>query len=534
MDGVLIAFAVSFGVVFVAELGDKSQLMALTFATRYRPLPVLIGITIATAVVHAVSVAVGYGLGSALPTGWIALVAAIAFFGFGAWTLRGDTLTDDEQAKAERSTGSAVVAASVAFFLAELGDKTMLATITLATRYGWFGTWLGSTLGMVAADALAILVGRLLGRHLPERAIKYGASGLFFVFGVWLLVDASAQLNRVSPIDVIAGALNHHLAGWIALGLGLVTVLLGMLGRRRMRRVGAVGGRPAWRLGTPGWWARALFAVAVLLGLGAPLLVATDVVQPIALFDEPGWVAGGAAVVLLGTALLIAAQRSRVVLQERGADPVTATHGLHARVRNPGLTGIALATAGLLLMVPTLRRRARRGAGGGGGADPGPGRAGAGAGPAPRRGLRRLRRADGPVPAPARGARARAHGGTGPRRAMTGGYRVSVTAPRYPLCARCRRSALVVVRDGAPLLGDVRRVRLPRQVGAAAAVVVERVVVQLGVLLRDVRGVRGVEGVRAGFVDPHRAGLPIGDPCRAGVPGVAISHATPGHRSRHD
>jgi len=354
MDGVLIAFAVSFGVVFVAELGDKSQLMALTFATRYRALPVLAGITIATAVVHAVSVAVGHGLGTALPTGWIALVAAVAFFGFGAWTLRGDSLTDDEQAKAERSTGSAVAAASVAFFLAELGDKTMLATITLATQYGWFGTWVGSTVGMVAADALAIVVGRQLGRHLPERAIKYGASGLFFLFGVWLLVDALAQLNRVSPIDVIAEAINHHHAGWIALGLGLVTVLLGVLGRRRMRRVGAVGGRPAWRLGTPGWWARALFAAAVLLGLGAPLLVAMDVVQPIALFDEPGWVAGGAAVVLLGTALLIAAQRSRVVLQERGVDPVTATRGLHARVRNPGLTGIVLATAGLLLMVPTL------------------------------------------------------------------------------------------------------------------------------------------------------------------------------------
>jgi hypothetical protein len=124
VNGVLVAFAVSFGVVFVAELGDKSQLMALTFATRYRALPVLVGITLATAVVHAVSVAVGYGLGSALPMGWIALVAAVAFFGFGAWTLRGDTLTDDERAKAERSTGSAIVAASVAFFLAELGDKT--------------------------------------------------------------------------------------------------------------------------------------------------------------------------------------------------------------------------------------------------------------------------------------------------------------------------------------------------------------------------------------------------------------------------
>jgi putative Ca2+/H+ antiporter (TMEM165/GDT1 family) len=353
MDGVLIAFAVSFGVVFVAELGDKSQLMALTFATRYRALPVLLGITIATAVVHAVSVAVGYGLGAALPTGWIALVAAVAFFGFGAWTLRGDTLTDDEQAKAERSTGSAVVAASVAFFLAELGDKTMLATITLATQYGWFGTWVGSTLGMVAADALAIVVGRQLGRHLPEKTIQYGAAGLFFLFGVWLLVDASAQLNDVSPTEVIAQALDHHLAGWIALCLGLAAVLLAMYGRHRMRRVGVVRSA-ARRPGTPAWWARAVFAVAVLLGLGAPLLVATDIVEPIALFDRPGWVAGGAAVVLLGTALVLAAQRSRVTLQERGADPVTATRGLHARVRNPGFTGIIVATAGLLLMVPTL------------------------------------------------------------------------------------------------------------------------------------------------------------------------------------
>lgn len=194
MDGFLVALGVSFGVIFVAELGDKSQLIALTFATRFKPVPVLIGITIATALVHLASVAIGYGLGATLPTGWIALGAGVAFLGFGAWTLRGDSLTEEERVKAERTNRSAIVAVSVAFFVAELGDKTMLATITLATQHGWFGTWVGSTVGMVAADALAILVGRMLGRRLPEKVIKYGAAALFAVSGLWLLLDGLGQL----------------------------------------------------------------------------------------------------------------------------------------------------------------------------------------------------------------------------------------------------------------------------------------------------------------------------------------------------
>ncbi|MBB4962036.1 TMEM165/GDT1 family protein [Micromonospora polyrhachis] len=195
MDGFFVALAVSFGVIFVAELGDKSQLMALTFATRFKPVPVLIGITVATAVVHLASVAIGVGLGAVLPTGWISLVAGLAFLAFGAWTLRGDVLTDEEKRKADRTDRSAIVLVSVAFFLAELGDKTMLATITLATQYGWFGTWLGSTIGMVVADALAILVGRMLGKRLPEKTIKYGAAILFAICGVWLIVEALPQLG---------------------------------------------------------------------------------------------------------------------------------------------------------------------------------------------------------------------------------------------------------------------------------------------------------------------------------------------------
>jgi putative Ca2+/H+ antiporter (TMEM165/GDT1 family) len=195
VDAVLISTLVSFGVIFVAELGDKSQLMALTFATRFKVWPVLIGITVATAVVHLVSVGIGYGLGAALPTGWINLVAALAFIAFGFWTLRGDNLTEEEKEKASRAVKSVVIAVGTAFFLAELGDKTMLATITLATDYGWFGTWVGSTLGMVAADALAIVVGRALGKRLPENVIRIGAAVLFFIFGVVLVVEAIAQLT---------------------------------------------------------------------------------------------------------------------------------------------------------------------------------------------------------------------------------------------------------------------------------------------------------------------------------------------------
>jgi len=183
------AFLLSFGVIFVAELGDKSQLMALTFSARYKAVPVLIGITIATTVVHAFSVVAGALLGASFPTSAINVVAGVAFLGFAAWTLRGDTLDEAESAKAQRTTRSAIVAASAAFFLAELGDKTMLATITLATTNGLFGTWLGSTVGMVAADALAIIVGRQLGARLPERVIAIGAAVAFFAFGSLLIFE---------------------------------------------------------------------------------------------------------------------------------------------------------------------------------------------------------------------------------------------------------------------------------------------------------------------------------------------------------
>jgi Ca2+/H+ antiporter, TMEM165/GDT1 family len=183
------AFLLSFGIIFVAELGDKSQLMALTFSARYRALPVLVGITAATALVHAASVALGAIVSVAIPTRPINVLAGVAFLLFAAWTIRGDKLDDEEEQRSKRMTRSVVLAVAGAFFLAELGDKTMLATITLATNEGLFGTWLGSTLGMVAADGLAIGAGKALGARLPERAIAVGAAVLFVVFGAVLILE---------------------------------------------------------------------------------------------------------------------------------------------------------------------------------------------------------------------------------------------------------------------------------------------------------------------------------------------------------
>lgn len=193
MDSFLTALAVSFGVIFVAELGDKSQLMAMTFATRYKPWVIVVAITAATALVHLASVAFGAAMGAALPTTAVAVVAGLAFIGFGIWTFRGDELDEDDEKAARRTTRSAFLTVAVAFFLAELGDKTMLATITLAARdetlSASVGTWLGSTVGMVAADALAIVLGYHLGRRLPERAVRVGAGLLFVLIGVLLLVE---------------------------------------------------------------------------------------------------------------------------------------------------------------------------------------------------------------------------------------------------------------------------------------------------------------------------------------------------------
>jgi Ca2+/H+ antiporter, TMEM165/GDT1 family len=181
------AFWIALAVVFVAELGDKTQLVALSLATRYRTVVVLAGIATAFAITNGVSVVVGGLLGAALPTEAIAVAGALAFFGFAIWTLRADDDDEDAPRVGGRSVYLSIVGAMT---IAELGDKTMLATATLAARDSPVLTWFGATLGIIASATVAVLVGRWLGDRLPRRATRIGAAILFVVFGVLLLVEA--------------------------------------------------------------------------------------------------------------------------------------------------------------------------------------------------------------------------------------------------------------------------------------------------------------------------------------------------------
>jgi putative Ca2+/H+ antiporter (TMEM165/GDT1 family) len=186
----LTACAVAFGLIFVAELGDKSQLVALWFSTRYPALIVIAGVSAATLIVHLGSVAIGVAFEELLPERAFLTIVGLSFFVLAAWSIRGDRLDDeDEVAKGPPLLGAFGIV-TISFFVAELGDKTQLATISLAGNRDPAGVWLGSTAGMVAADALAIVVGRALGARLPQRAIGCAAAFLFVIFGLFTLWQA--------------------------------------------------------------------------------------------------------------------------------------------------------------------------------------------------------------------------------------------------------------------------------------------------------------------------------------------------------
>lgn len=183
------------GVVLVAELGDKTQLVALGFGARYRLAPVLAGMVAAYAATTLLSVLVGGTLGAAFPTRVVEVAGGVLFLGFGAWTFWGpgrsaaDAGVDNlEVAPPPRPWRSVVLPVAATMFVAELGDKTMVATATLAARGDPVLVWIGATLGIVLSGLLGVLLGRAFGARLPERATRIGSAALFAVFGGALIV----------------------------------------------------------------------------------------------------------------------------------------------------------------------------------------------------------------------------------------------------------------------------------------------------------------------------------------------------------
>lgn len=195
------AFLTAVFMVTIAEMGDKTQLLAMAMATRFKAAEVLIGVFLATILNHGLAVALGEFLTTKIPLGYIQVAAALSFIGFGLWTLRGDKLEGEENRKTRFGPIGTV---AVAFFIAELGDKTQLATIALAVKYqAAVMILMGTTIGMVIADAFGIWVGVLMGRKIPENIVKAISAGIFILFGI-LGLYAGVPKAYISPLTVSA------------------------------------------------------------------------------------------------------------------------------------------------------------------------------------------------------------------------------------------------------------------------------------------------------------------------------------------
>jgi len=188
------AFLVSTGVVALAEMGDKTQLLALVLATRFRkPLPIALGILCATLVNHALAGALGAWITSLVGPVALRWILGISFIAMAIWTLVPDRL---EARRADASYAGAFATTLVAFFLMEIGDKTQIATIALAAQYHTFVPVVaGTTLGMMLANVPAVVVGDRIADRMPIRLVHVVAAVIFAALGIATLAGVGARFG---------------------------------------------------------------------------------------------------------------------------------------------------------------------------------------------------------------------------------------------------------------------------------------------------------------------------------------------------
>jgi putative Ca2+/H+ antiporter (TMEM165/GDT1 family) len=199
----LTAFITALSFVVLAEMGDKTQLLGMAFATRYPWPTVMWGVFLATLLNHLFAVLVGNYITLFIPLQYVQIAAAASFIIFGLWTIHGDELNGEDK-KTHRSPFWTV---AIAFFLAEMGDKTQLATIALAAQFNAIvPVWLGTTGGMMIANAIGILIGVVLGKKIPERLVKWVAAIIFIFFGVFGLYEYLPRDILTMPVIAGGGA----------------------------------------------------------------------------------------------------------------------------------------------------------------------------------------------------------------------------------------------------------------------------------------------------------------------------------------
>ncbi len=183
------AFLVSTGLVAIAEIGDKTMLLAIVLAARFRkPWPILAGILAATLANHALAATVGALAGSFLQGPWMKWVLGALFIGFAGWALIPDKFEDSE-APSTVKAGSVFLTTLVAFFFVEMGDKTQVATAALAARFDQILlVTAGTTFGMMLANAPAVFIGEAAAQRLPLKYIRWAAAACFAAIGVWILI----------------------------------------------------------------------------------------------------------------------------------------------------------------------------------------------------------------------------------------------------------------------------------------------------------------------------------------------------------
>jgi putative Ca2+/H+ antiporter (TMEM165/GDT1 family) len=188
------AFLVSTSIVALAEIGDKTQLLAFILAAKYRkPLPIVLGILVATIANHAFAGAVGTWLTSLMGPEVLRWVLGLSFLGMAVWTLIPDKFDEEEARLAQLGVFGSTL---LAFFLAEMGDKTQIATVALAAQYQALGTVVaGTTLGMMLANVPAVLLGERIAHRLPTRTVHAVAAAIFALLGIATLMGAGAGLG---------------------------------------------------------------------------------------------------------------------------------------------------------------------------------------------------------------------------------------------------------------------------------------------------------------------------------------------------